>query len=66
MDLGAMAIKGCSSIIATSTSDSLVSYPGHWLVGWGFMAYHPLWGESYLSTEKHSVYSTAPADWASK
>ena len=32
----------------TSPSDSLVSYLGH----------------SYFSTEVQSVYSTAPADWA--
>ena len=35
-----------------SLSDCLVSYPGHSL------------GESYLSVEKQSVYSTASADWA--
>ncbi len=34
-------------------SDCLVSYQGH---SWG--------GESYLSAEVQSVYSTAPADWA--
>ena len=31
----------------------LVSYPGH-----------SLWGGSYPSAEKQSVYSTAPGDWA--
>ena len=41
-----------SSIIGTSLSDCLVSYPRHSL------------GKSYLSVEMQSVYSTAPADWA--
>ena len=51
-----MAMKGCSAfpqssrITGTSSSDCLVSYPGHSLV------------ESYLSADVHS-YSTAPADW---
>ena len=61
VDLGAMAMKGylfripqTSSITGTSPSDCLVSYPGH-----------SLDGRSYSSAEKQSVYSTAPADWAS-
>ena len=40
------------SITRTTPSDSVVSYPGHSLVG------------SYHSAEVQSVYSTAPADWA--
>ena len=40
------------SITGTSLSDCLVSYPGHSLV------------RSYLSAEKQTVYSIAPADWA--
>ena len=40
------------SITEVSPSDCLVSYPGHSL------------GESYPSAEMQSVYSTAPADWA--
>ena len=47
---GVFCIPQSSSITGTSPSD-LVSYPGH-LLG------------SYLSAEKQSVYSTAPADWA--
>ena len=43
-----------SSITGTSTSDRLVSYPGHSL------------GVSYPSAEVQSVYFTAPADWASR
>ena len=39
------------SIIGTSPSDCLVSYPGHSL------------GESYPTAEVQSVYSTAQADW---
>ena len=41
------------SITGTSPTDCLVSYP-RTLVG----------GGSYPSAEKQSVYSTAPADWA--
>ena len=54
VDLGAVAIKGCSAFPKARPSDCLVSYPGHWLGG-----------ESYPSAEKQSVYSTDPADWAS-
>ena len=39
------------SITGTSSSNCLVSYPGH-SVGW-----------SYPSAEMQSVYSTAPVDW---
>ena len=46
-------IPQSSSIAGTSPSDCLVSYPGH-----------SLGGGSYSSAEKQSVYSTAPADWA--
>ena len=49
---GLLHIPQSSSIIGTSPSDCLVSYPRHSL------------GESYPSAEKQSVYSTAPADWA--
>ena len=59
-------MKGCSafpkapallepSITGTSPSDCLVSYPGHSLRGGGLTP----------SAKVHSVYSTAPADWAS-
>ena len=41
-----------SSITRAIPSDSLVSYPGHWL------------GESYSSAEIQSVYSAVLADWA--
>ena len=46
-------IPQSSSIIGTSPSGCLVSYPGHSLRG------------SYSSAEKQSVYSIAPADWES-
>ena len=46
-------ISQCSSITGTSPSYCFVAYLGHSL------------GESYLSTEKQSVYSTAPAAWES-
>ena len=49
---GVLRIPQSSYITGTSSSDCLVSYPGHML------------GESYPSAEKQSVYSTAPADWA--
>ena len=42
-----------SSTTEASQSDCLMSYPEHSL------------GESYSSAEMQSVYSTAPADWAS-
>ena len=45
-----LCIPQSSSIIRTSLSDCLVSYPGHLL------------GVSYLSAEVQSVYSTAPAN----
>ena len=48
-----LRIPQSSSIAGTSPSDCLVSYLGH-LLG----------GGSYLSAEKQSVYSTAPANWA--
>ena len=47
-----LRIPQSSSIIGTSPSYCLVSYPGHSLA------------ESYPSADKQSVYSTAPADWA--
>ena len=48
---GVLHIPQSSSITEGSSSDCLVSYPGHWL------------GESYLSVEMQSVYSVAPAKW---
>ena len=51
---GVLRILQSSSITGTSPSDCLVSYPGQ-----------SLGVESYLSAEVQSVYSTAPADWAS-
>ena len=51
-----LRIPQSSSTAGTSPSDCLVSYPGHSL--WG--------GGSYPSAEVQSVYSTVPADWASK
>ena len=53
---GIMRIPQNSSTAGTSPSDCLGSYLGHPLEG----------GGSYASAEKQSVYSTAPADWASK
>ena len=53
---GVLCIPQSSSIAGTLPSDCLVSYPGHSLGGEG---------GSYSSAEKRSVYSTAPADWAS-
>ena len=52
-DEGVLRIPQSSSIAGTSPSDCLVSYPEH-----------SLGGGSYPSAEKQSVYSTAPADWA--
>ena len=52
---GILRILQSSIITGTSPSDCLVSYPGHTL-GWG----------SYPSVEVQSVYSTAPADWATQ
>ena len=54
VDLGAMAMKRCSvfpQIPRTLPSDCLVLYLGQSLVG-------------YLSAKVESVYSTAPAEWA--
>ena len=47
-----LCIPQSSSITEASPSDCLVSYPRHSL------------GESYLSADIQSVYSTVPADWA--
>ena len=44
-----------SSRAGTSLSDGLVSYPGHIIEG-----------GSYPFAEMKSMYSIAPADWASK
>ena len=46
-----LSILQSSSITGASPADCLVSYPGHSL------------GESYYSSEKHSVYFAALADW---
>ena len=51
---GVLRISKISNISWTSPSDCLVSYPGHFL------------GESYPSAEMQSMYTTAPADWATK
>ena len=48
-------IPQSSSITGTSSSDCLVSYPGHLVEG-----------GSYLSAEVQAVYSTALANWATK
>ena len=59
VDQGVMAMKGYSSFLKAPAllephhQIFLMSYPGHLLVV-----------GSYLSAEIHSVYSTAPADWA--
>ena len=47
-----ICILQSSSITGTSSSDCLVSYPGHSL------------RESYPEAEMLLVYSTVPADWA--
>ena len=52
-DEGVLYIPQSSSITGASPSDCLLSYPEH------------SFGESYPSAEMQSVYSTAPADWAS-
>ena len=49
---GVLNIPPNSSITKASSSDCLVSYPGH-----------PL-GKSYHTVEIKSMYSAAPADWA--
>ena len=50
-----LSILQSASITGTSPSDCLMSYLGHLLcVG----------GGGYPSAEKQSMYSTAPADWA--
>ena len=51
---GVLCIPQNSSITGASPLDCLMSYPGH-----------SLEEKSYPSAEKQSVYSTAPADWAS-
>ena len=50
---GVLRIPQSSSITGASASDCLVSYPGYSLE------------KFYPSAEKQSVYSAAPADWAS-
>ena len=47
---GVLCFPQNSSITETSPSDCLVSYLGHLL------------GEAFPSVEKHSMYSTAPAN----
>ena len=51
---GVLRIPQSFSITETSPSDRLVSYAGHSL------------GVTYPSVEMQSVYSTAPADWATE
>ena len=48
-----LCISLSSSVTAASTSDCLLSYPGH------------SFGEYYPSAEMHSVHSIAPAGGAS-
>ena len=50
-NIGVLRILQSSSITRASPLDCLALYPGHSL------------GESYHSTEMHSVYSATPADW---
>ena len=54
VDLGAMAMKEFSAFPKVP-SDCLVSYTRHSLVA-----------KFYPSAEMHSVYSTAPANWAKR
>ena len=49
-----LCISQSSNMTGTSPSDCLVSYPGHSL------------RESYPSAEMKSVYSIAPANWATR
>ena len=51
---GVLSIPQSSSITGASPTGCLVSNPGHSL------------GKSYPSTEKHSMYPTVPADWATR
>ena len=51
---GVLCIPQSTSITGVSPSDCLMSYPGHSLE------------ELYPSAEMESVYSAAPADWATK
>ena len=51
---GVLRIPQSSSITGPSPSDSFVSYPGQSL------------GKSYSSAEMQSMYSAAPAEWATK
>ena len=50
---GVLRIPQSSNITGASSSDCLVSYPGHLLER-----------GSYPSAEVQSMYSTVPADWA--
>ena len=52
-----LRISQSSSITEASPSDCLIWYPGHSSVC-------VCVGGPYLSAEKQSLYSTAPADWA--
>ena len=58
MDLGAMAMKGCSEF-----PKAPASLEPHYQIVECHMS-DTRRGGSYLSTEKQSVYSTVPADWA--
>ena len=51
---GVLHIPQSSSITEASPFGCLVSYPGHLL------------GQSYPSAEMQSLYSAAPADWATQ
>ena len=54
---GVLCIPQSPSITGTSPSDCLVSYPGHLLVGVLLLC---------SGAVSVSVYSTAPANWASQ
>ena len=59
VDLGAMAMKGCSAFPKALVSPE----PPHQIVKWDIQ--DDFGGKSYPSAEVQSVYSTALADWAS-
>ena len=58
VDLGVMAIKGCSAFPKAPA----LQEPNHKIVQCYIQ--DTRCGESYLTAEMQSVYSTAPADWA--
>ena len=58
VDLGAMAMKGCSVLPKGPTL-----LEPHYQTFWSHIQ-DTHWAGSYPSAEEQSVYSTAPADWA--